>query len=128
MLNKLTNAVVLALACISAVHGVTHMANSGRCRSCAFVSSHPKLPRKLTTASSVDGNPGRCEASLTFENNEFLPVRFTIDPVECQGNQEARIVIPAEAPDGNVALSWWGRTSSRCPQRVWADLMQAVYR
>lgn len=56
---------------------------------------------------TVDNPQGRpCEAMLVFSDQDFLPVSFDLQPMECLGFQQAEISVPLEAPNGDVTVLW----------------------
>ncbi|KAL2133647.1 hypothetical protein VTI74DRAFT_1962 [Chaetomium olivicolor] len=50
---------------------------------------------------------GRCTATLTFADTNFLPVTYEFDPpTSCQGPLLASFIVPAAAPNGNAWVKW----------------------
>ena len=48
-----------------------------------------------------------CEATLTFQNPDFLLVHFDFKPLTCLGFQQAEITIPQEVPNGDAFILWF---------------------
>ncbi|KAI9883972.1 MAG: hypothetical protein M1823_004250 [Watsoniomyces obsoletus] len=47
-----------------------------------------------------------CEATLTFENDDFLPLHYALEPITCRGDRVVKMPIPFSAPNGEAYLSW----------------------
>ncbi|ETS84076.1 hypothetical protein PFICI_05952 [Pestalotiopsis fici W106-1] len=48
----------------------------------------------------------RCEASLSFDDPAFLPIRYTFDVLDCDGLQLAEFTVPPTAPNGDAFVLW----------------------
>ncbi|KFY50564.1 hypothetical protein V495_00173 [Pseudogymnoascus sp. VKM F-4514 (FW-929)] len=59
------------------------------------------------TQASVWNPIGRsCQATLSFADDNFLPVHFDTRPNTCLGAQLMELTIPNEIPNGEAFLSW----------------------
>ncbi|KFZ09479.1 hypothetical protein V501_05563 [Pseudogymnoascus sp. VKM F-4519 (FW-2642)] len=47
-----------------------------------------------------------CQATLSFADDNFLPVHFDTRPNTCPGAQQMELTIPNEVPNGEAFLSW----------------------
>ncbi|KAF2727569.1 hypothetical protein EJ04DRAFT_529325 [Polyplosphaeria fusca] len=47
-----------------------------------------------------------CEATLNFNNTEFLPVSVSVSPRNCAGDQIARLKVPQNVPSGTAFVQW----------------------
>ncbi|KFY04138.1 hypothetical protein V491_09461 [Pseudogymnoascus sp. VKM F-3775] len=47
-----------------------------------------------------------CQATLSFADDNFLPVHFNTRPNICPGAQQMELTIPMEVPNGEAFLSW----------------------
>ncbi|KAF1840103.1 uncharacterized protein K460DRAFT_421111 [Cucurbitaria berberidis CBS 394.84] len=47
-----------------------------------------------------------CQATLSFQNDTFLPVSAFASPRNCAGDQVAKLRIPESVPNGAAALEW----------------------
>lgn len=48
-----------------------------------------------------------CQATLSFQNDTFLPISALAIPKTCPGDQTARFRIPENVPNGPAALQWY---------------------
>ncbi|KXJ85194.1 hypothetical protein Micbo1qcDRAFT_56713 [Microdochium bolleyi] len=58
------------------------------------------------TARVYNPSSTRCEATLEFANQDFLPVRYQFDQVTCPDLQVVELVVPPESPPGDALLTW----------------------
>ncbi|RSL64915.1 hypothetical protein CEP53_003872 [Fusarium sp. AF-6] len=48
----------------------------------------------------------RCEATLHFSDTSFLPIRYTFQPLSCDGGQVLKFKVPEGSPNGDVDVIW----------------------
>ena len=48
-----------------------------------------------------------CQATLSFQNDTFLPLSALASPMSCPGDQMAKLRIPESVPNGPAALEWY---------------------
>ncbi|KAF2028947.1 hypothetical protein EK21DRAFT_90163 [Setomelanomma holmii] len=53
-----------------------------------------------------NGRNSTCEATLRFSNPSYLPLSWTVQPLNCAGDQTATFKVPVESPNGTVVLEW----------------------
>ena len=62
--------------------------------------------RGLTSYSIGNPEAAPCEATLLFTDDYFLPITFSLLPIECLGFQQAKISVPLASPNGNATVLW----------------------
>ncbi|KAI3331247.1 hypothetical protein F4824DRAFT_504272 [Ustulina deusta] len=61
-------------------------------------------------SSVIEGELGRrCIATLSFEDDNFLPVSYSFDPLPCSGQRVNSFHVPPEAPNGDAYITWYVR-------------------
>ncbi|KAF1351756.1 hypothetical protein EJ07DRAFT_159277 [Lizonia empirigonia] len=99
----------------------THPSYSYPCHQALRYSSKQKLERSFTISrpaerkSLIDFSPKlrlsnfrnlTCQATLSFQNDTFLPLSALASPMNCPGDQIAKLQIPESVPNGPAALEW----------------------
>src|SRR4051794_19996928 len=82
----------------------------------SFTTSRPSMRKSL-----VDFSPknrlsnfcnSSCQATLSFQNDTFLPLSALANPLNCPDDQIARLRIPESAPNGPAALEWYVKVAT----------------
>ncbi|KFY90215.1 hypothetical protein V498_06124 [Pseudogymnoascus sp. VKM F-4517 (FW-2822)] len=71
-----------------------------------------------------------CQATLSFADDNFLPVHFDTRPNTCPGAQQMELTIPNEVPNGEAFLSWVcaGDVAALCSRVMLVDGQSDVAR